>query len=248
MQKVDESILAPAVTESRVIPNGVDLSIFHPSEREAARRAVGLPLEATILLFVSYGIRNNPFKDYETLQSAALLAAAKMRDRNLLLVTIGEKSHHEKMGNLNVHAVPYQSDATLMAYYYRSADVYIHAARAETFPTSVLCALACGTPVVATAVGGIPEQVKGFDASQESGNGATVLNRCTLDEATGALVGPGDAQKLAHSIKYLLRDATVLRRLGENGARDARRRFDLDQQVEHYLNWYKEISLASKSL
>ena len=56
--------------------------------------------------------------------------------------------------------VGHQKSAQTVAQYYQAADVYLHAATADTFPRAVLEALACGTPVVATGVGGIPEQVR----------------------------------------------------------------------------------------
>ena len=57
--------------------------------------------------------------------------------------------------------------AETVAPYYQAADVYLHAAKADNFPRAVLEALCCGTPVVATAVGGIPEQVKGLKISDD---------------------------------------------------------------------------------
>jgi glycosyltransferase involved in cell wall biosynthesis len=53
-----------------------------------------------------------------------------------------------------------QANQESVARYYQAADLYVHAAPADTFPNTVLEALACGTPVVATAIAGIPEQVE----------------------------------------------------------------------------------------
>lgn len=79
-------------------------------------------------------------------------------------------------------------------------------------------ALACGTPVVATAVGGIPEQVR--------------------DGETGFLVTPGDPEAMAKAIMALLTNEALRKRLGGNAAMDARRRFELQFQVKTYLDWY----------
>ncbi|HQD27582.1 MAG TPA: glycosyltransferase, partial [Methanoculleus thermophilus] len=70
MDKVDQSILKPGIVASRVIPNGVDQKVFHPADRTEARRELGLPPNAKILLFAANGIRRNIWKDYKTLQSA----------------------------------------------------------------------------------------------------------------------------------------------------------------------------------
>jgi len=96
-----------------------------------------------------------------------------------------------------------------------------HAARADTIPTTVLEALACGTPVVATAVGGIPEQIE--------------------DGITGYLTPPGDAEAMAGRVVGLLEDEGLRQRMSEQAAEDARKRFDLERQAQEYLNWYEGI-------
>lgn len=68
MEEAKHSILAPAIREARVIPNGVDLAVFKPGDRSHARRSIGLPLDAIVLLSASVGIRGNVFKDYATLK------------------------------------------------------------------------------------------------------------------------------------------------------------------------------------
>jgi len=55
---------------------------------------------------------------------------------------------------VHIQFVPHTLDQRRVADYYRAADLYLHAARAETFPNTILEAMACGTPVIATAVGG----------------------------------------------------------------------------------------------
>jgi glycosyltransferase involved in cell wall biosynthesis len=123
---------------------------------------------------------------------------------------------------------------------YQAADVYAHAARTDTFPNSVLEALACGTAVVATAVGGIPEQVKGLRGVPGA---AADVSRYGAEAATGILVPPGDAGALAAGIECLLRDDLLCQRLSGNAGRDARQRFDLERQVDDHLRWYEEIRL-----
>jgi glycosyltransferase involved in cell wall biosynthesis len=124
----------------------------------------------------------------------------------------------------------------MVARYYQAADVYAHAARAETFPNTILEALSTGAPVVATAVGGIPEQVKGLKYQ----NGAATASYSPKD-ATGVLTPPGDAEALANALRYLLSDDQLLFQLGENAARDARLRFSRESQAEKYMDWYEHI-------
>jgi glycosyltransferase involved in cell wall biosynthesis len=235
MQKVEQSMLAPAVVEARVIPNGVDLAVFHPADRQAVRAALGMPPDARVLLFAANSIRRNIWKDYQTMRAAVAQVAERLHGQSVLFIALGEDAPAERIGQAEVRFVPFQKDPEAVARYYQAADVYVHAARADTFPTTVLEALACGTPVVATAVGGIPEQVKPLRIAN------CELNGPHLDEATGVLLPPRDANGMATSITRLLSNEVLRRQLGENAAKDARCRFDLEWQVKAYLDWYQEI-------
>ena len=231
MRKVESSMLAPAVVDSRVIPYGIDLSLFRPGDKQGARVSLNIPPDARVLLFTADSLQHNIWKDYETARAAVTLAAERLEGR-MLLIALGEAGTDDRIGRAELRCVPYEQDRRAVARYYQAADVYMHSARADTFPNAVLEALACGTPVVATSVGGIPEQVRPLEIGAMSGNDA---------EATGALVEPGDVEGMARAIAKLLADADLRSRLGKNAAADARRRFDLYRQVDDYLTWYTEI-------
>jgi len=228
MKKVEQSILTSAIVDSKVIPNGIDLTIFQPTNKQSARSKLNLPLNAKIILFVASGIRQNIWKDYQTMRSAIMLVAERMNDHPIHFIALGEESPPERIGQAMIEFVPYQQDPKIVASYYQAADLYLHAAKVDTFPNVVLEALACGTPVVATAVGGIPEQVKSL----------TIYDK---EQATGILVNQGDATALADGIEHLIRDETFTLLLAENAIKDTRQRFDLKIQVNQYLNWYQEI-------
>ncbi len=226
MQKVERSMLAPGAAQMRVIPNGVDLTTFHPADKLAARVALNIPPQAAVLLIAANGIRQNQWKDYQTLRAAVARVAAQMPGRAVLFLGLGDDAPPERMGEAEVRFVPFQSEAATVARYYQAADVYVHAARADTFPNTVLEALACGTPVVATAVGGIPEQIRSLPESAE---------------ATGVLTPPGDAAALATAVARLLSDSALQTQLSRHAAADARQRFDFEREVSDYLAWYDEI-------
>jgi glycosyltransferase involved in cell wall biosynthesis len=235
MEMVEQSILAPAVVEARVIPYGVDLSVFCAADKQAIRQTLGVPAGARVLLFVAKGICRNPYKDYRTVRSAVGHIAQRLPGERVLFVALGEAGSRVRIGEAEVRFVPYQKDPKVVARYYQAADVLVHAARADTFPNAILESLACGTPVVATAVGGIPEQIRGL-----RGTGCA-LNEYGADQATGVLAPPGDAEGLAAGVSALLSDDRLCAQLGENAARDARRRFDQSVQVKRYVDWYQEI-------
>jgi glycosyltransferase involved in cell wall biosynthesis len=226
MARVERSIVAPAMSLSRVIPNGVDLSTFRPGDRGAARARLGLDPDARIVLLAANGIRDSAFKDFRTLREAVGRAAEALRSDEVVFLALGEDAPPDRIGRASIRFVPYTSERHLVAAYYAAADVYAHAARAETFPSTVLEALACGLPVVASAVGGVPEQLRDLAEAK--------------DRATGILVAPEDPAALAAALGAVLRDAALRARLGENAARDAHERFGLARQADAYLELYRE--------
>ena len=236
MRKVEQSMLAPAIFDARVIPTGVDLTIYHHGDRSAARIALDLPQDAKILLFAANHVRRNVWKDYNTLEAAIALLATRIEARNIHLVALGENSPDEKIGETQVHFVPHQANPETVARYYCAADVYVHAARADTFPRAVIEALACGTPVVATAVGGIPEQIKPLQ-----GAGSISGRSYSAQEATGILVHAGDAEGMASGIERILSNDPLRHQLSRNATADAVLRFDLRSQAKRYLEWYETI-------
>lgn len=231
MQKVEQSMLAPAVIESRVIPTGVDLSIFHPCDRSKVRAELQLPEDAAILVFAGYAVRRNVWKDYETLRSAIGLLSERLGGRQVLCLAVGDDAPSEQIGGARIIFVPRLKKSEDVARYFQAADLYVHAAAADTFPRTVLEALACGTPVVATGVGGIPEQIRSLDSA--SGPGPA--------KPTGALVPYRDFRAMALAVERFLNDGSLRRRASENAAEDARERFDLVKQADRYLDWYREV-------
>ena len=221
MDNVEESMLTLGMRGSRIIPHGVDLSVFKPVDRQAVRVRLGIPQDAAVLLFAAYGIRRNIWKDYETMRQAVARLAERFGERRVVFLALGEESPPERIGAATVQFVPFQKSPEDVARYYQAADVYVHAARAETVGLVILEALACGTPAVATAVGGIPEQVK--------------------EGATGFLVPVGDSAAMADRVEKLLRDGALCARMREAAAQDALCRFDAGRQAGEYLAWYAEI-------
>src|SRR5947209_3555650 len=138
------------------------------------------------------------------------------------MVALGDDGPPEYMGNAEIRWIPFQKAPATVANWYRAADIYLHAARADTFPNTVIEALACGTPVVATAVGGISEQVD--------------------DGVTGLLAPVGDAAALADAVETLLRDERRLAAMGEAAAEAARGRYDVRAMVESYEAWLSELA------
>jgi glycosyltransferase involved in cell wall biosynthesis len=230
MGYVKDSILAQGVKDAKVIHNGVDLSVFKPNQDKAIRGKLGLPQYGKILIFSASGILKNPHKDYLTIQSAFFRIAERMKPQPLLLIALGEKSAPIKTSNAEIRFIPYIKHEADIARYYQASDLLIHAAKFDNFPTTILEALACGIPVVATEVCGIKEQVKSLTQYHHDAT-----------QATGVLVPKGDAQAMADACVRTLQDETLIKQLGMNAHEDAKKRFSLDKQIDAYLQWYETI-------
>ena len=151
-------VVALGVPEQRVhhIPNGVDLSKFSPGDRAECRSRLGLPQDGHIVLGVG---RLAPVKAYDRLVRALLHL---QQDTSLVLVGDGPEREpiNRLVGELGLSdrvrlagAVPHGDLQT----YYRASNLLAISSHSEGWPTVIFEALACGTPVVANPVGGIPE-------------------------------------------------------------------------------------------
>lgn len=238
MSRVERSILAPALAGGRVIPTGVDLTALYPVEKKSLRQKMGVDPDAAVLLFVAGDLKKNLWKDYATIEKAVSIVGELAPDRPIVFFALGGYEEGvQQVGNAQVVLVPYMHRFSRIVRYFQMADIYLHAARADTFPNVVVEALACGTPVVATAVCGICEQVKsrscpGADPGQKSWG---------PDEATGVLTPPASAEGMAQAVAHLLKEPELLARLSDNAARTARQSYSLDGQVKDYLSFYRQV-------
>ena len=160
------------------VPPGVDHAFFAPGDYRQARRAVGFPADAPLLLFVG---RIQPLKALGVaVEALASMVHGRAGDglyrraggssplRRAILVAVGGPSGPQGEAELTrirrlideldlvdrVRLVPPQRHEMLSTYY-RAADVVLVPSRSESFGLVALEASACGTPVVASAVGGL---------------------------------------------------------------------------------------------
>ncbi len=148
----------------RIVPPGVDHAFFGPGHRPQARRALGLPLDGRLLLFVG---RIQPLKCADVaIETLAELLEGGGEPYRIVVVGGPSGPHGEKaLQRLydvadgrgvrdHVHFIEPQPHE-LLSSYYRAADVCLVPSRSESFGLVALEAAACGTPVVASAVGGL---------------------------------------------------------------------------------------------
>ena len=218
------------VDRVRVVPCGVDVDLFGPGEKSAARTRLGLDAE-WVLLFVG---RTTPVKGLESLLRAlARLRSDGLREARVRLVIVGgdrDERRDDRRGRLRTLAEGLGIDAWLdfrgpqpqlaLPDYYRAADLCLVPSYHESFGMAALEAMACGAPVVASRVGGL----------------ATTIQ----DGVTGVLVPPRDDVALAAAIKSLLGDGARRAALGRQGARWAQS-FAWPSVTRALLDVYEEL-------
>lgn len=145
------------------IGNGVDLAAFAPSDRGAARRRLGLSPEEPAIVAVG---RLDPIKGLDlAIEAMALLRRERSTPARLHLVGEGPARHSLEAlvrergleSSVSFHG---EVSPSSLASWYAAADVVTLLSHSEGCPNVVIEAIACGRPVVATNVGGVPELVR----------------------------------------------------------------------------------------
>jgi D-inositol-3-phosphate glycosyltransferase len=210
-------LYAADTTKMSVIPPGVDVSHFYPIPEDEAKEYIGVRPCDGMLLFVG---RIEPLKGVDTLIEAISIMHQKgfLQERSFCLAIIGGEKENEQQVSVEmkrlrelcnryglndfVTFLGKQGQDTL-PYYYSAAKVVIMPSHYESFGMVALEAMACGTPVVASQVGGLAYLVQ--------------------DGVTGYHVPDQDPQKLGERLMMLLTDTNLRLRLGRQAADYARR-------------------------
>lgn len=203
-----------------VIPNPVDASVFQPHRRAEARRSVGLPASASIILSGAMGGANDPRKGFDLLAKA--LGNLKTVDSDYLPVIFGqeEPSDPDKLGLPTKWMGRIEEDREL-ALLYSAADAMVVPSRMEAFGQTASEALACGTPVIA------------FDA--------TGLKDIVTHRRTGYLASPYSTTDLAHGIKWVVDIERRSQALGQAARERAERLWDSGTVADQYIAAYRSM-------
>lgn len=224
-----------------VIPPGVDLNLFHPIPREEAEAWIGIPQGHQNILFVG---RIEPLKGIDTLLRALALMVKENPDwtRRLCVAIIGgdasvpvEKMEgemvrlhtlREEFGLNDLVTFLGRQEQTTLPYYYSAAQVVVMPSHYESFGMVALEAMACGTPVIASRVGGLTYNV--------------------LHGTTGLHVPERSPEALAEAISRLLTDESLRHRLSEGALQEARHS-GWDQIAGKIIELYQEVLSGQKA-
>jgi glycosyltransferase involved in cell wall biosynthesis len=210
-----------------IIENGIVTDKYMTPREDAVRlirESIGISDGDKVVMIVA-GLR--PEKAHEAvLRAASVLAPSHTHVRFLIVGDGPRRAELEQMAQqLNVadrvHFVGERNDVSDLLH---AADIFIlpsHPA-VETLPLSVMEAMAAGVPVIASAVGSVPDMIE--------------------DGVNGRLIPPADGDRLARVIEELLGDPAATKRIAEAGTRTVLERYTLDRMVENYTKLFAGLA------
>jgi D-inositol-3-phosphate glycosyltransferase len=219
-----------------VIPPGVDASRFYPIPADEAKAFMGIPPDDRLVLYVG---RIEALKGLDVLLEAMgrYCQHSQTDQSHLHLIVIGGdpdassekmstemtrlKELREKYGLEDMVTFRGKQDQDTLPYYYSAAEVVVVPSHYESFGMVALEAMACGTPVVASQVGGLAYLVK--------------------DGVTGYTVPVGDPHELCEHLRDLIEDRTLRKQMGEQAARFALQ-YAWEEIAGKIVELYKEVS------
>jgi glycosyltransferase involved in cell wall biosynthesis len=218
-----------------VVHNAIDpqwgrLQSTNPEQAGKLRESLGIRADKRVILIVG---RLSREKDHESLLDVVwCLRSAARRRAGLHLLVVGDGPERARLER-RIHALDMPEDVTLVGQvpsaepYYGIADVAVLSSLSEGSPNALLEAMAAHVPIVATAVGGIPEMVS--------------------HRASAILVQPGDREGMTNAIAELLADPSLGRELADSAREIVLSRFTPELRAKRLLQIYTAVCEQSPS-
>ena len=232
-----EQYLAAGLPSDRIreAPNGVDADRFRPAtrdERVALRRALGLPVEPPLILFVgTMSSDKQPqilFDAWLQLQqhggvasTLVLVGATDPRQFEAdagLAADIRRRANESGLGDRVIFVAP----TSQIQDYFRAADVYAMPSIREGLPIALLEAMACGLPCVASRLPGATDVM-------------------IEDGVNGSLVPPRDAAAFAVALSAMLGDPARAAQMGAAARRTVQDRYQMQRVADTWLATYEQV-------
>lgn len=211
-----------------VIPNGLDLSIFQMTDKQAARNSLGLSEQSKILLFSGANGLRDYNKGFHHLRSALADLVKAGYGSSLELVIAGSEVQDD-LPDLGVKTSQfgYVSDEHMLNSMYCAADVVVVPSQQENLPNTIMEAMGSGTPCVAFNIGGVPDLIDHLQ--------------------NGYLSQPYDGRSLMDGIVWCLeQNGTDYKHLSRNARLKIESEFSIDCCSRKYLRLYQELAGTEK--
>lgn len=212
----------------RVIPYGLDTEIYKYYEKNLIRDKFNLPQDKLLILFGAENATNDKRKGFHFLQSALdKLKQTNWHDKCELVIFGASQSDVISDLGFNTHYLGRLNNEFTIAQVYAAADVFVAPSIEDNLPNTVLESLACCTPCVAFAIGGMPDMIN--------------------HKQNGYLAQPYNIDDLANGITWVIENQERHQKLCTNAFETIRQKFTLDIQAKSYLSLYEEILAKSSS-
>jgi L-malate glycosyltransferase len=224
-EAIRQMLVSDGVPAERAVTvhEGIDLGRVEAAPPAKLHEEFWLPHHAPLIGNVAALV---PHKGHRHLVEAAAAVVRQMPDARFMIAGEGElrpaverqiKEHHLEK---HVLLAGFRPDVLSL---HKAFDIFVMSSVTEGLGTSLLDAMACGKPIVATATGGIPEDV--------------------VDGQTGMLVPPRDHEAIASAIVKLLKDPAMRQRMGAAGLARVRQKFSAERMVRDTLRVYQRVAL-----
>jgi len=205
----------------QVIPHGVDLTDFSPTDKSVARTYCGIPADAKVILVAAHNLAA-PIKGISPFVTALSTACAERREDNVVLLSFGANAEQLPVNPpLRQVSLGTLSDDRARQLAFCSADIMVSPSRGEAFGLAVAESIACGTPVVAFG---------------DSGSTEIVHNNIS-----GALCRSIDSSSLAQMAIELLNAGPRRLALAQSARQYAERHLSWNAMVDAYVRTYQQI-------
>lgn len=201
--------------EPIVIPNCIDTSIFKPTQKQHARHQLNLPEHEFIVLIGATSL-DDKRKGIEY----AINAFQKLPTAPYVVAIGAANTSLNKPNNIS-HFTGFIKDKSDLALYYSAADIFLFPSLADNLPLTAIESMACGTPVIGFAVGGLPEIVD--------------------HDLNGWLVPSKDVDGLVAGLTIARTDADRLRHWAENGLQKVKACYQPSVFLERHLSLYDSL-------
>ena len=217
--------------EVKVIPNSLETDIFYPKSKNESKEKIGIDKDKITILFgTSY--HNEKRKGFRELLIALEYCKKNdsfneyLKNKKIVVIIFGNPSRELVELDIPIKSFGFIDDDELLATVYSASDFLVLPSLEDNLPNIMIESLACGTPVVAFDIGGIPDVVKnGFN---------------------GFLSPVENLDLLGDNIIKLVTDEKTRKELQNNSHKDLDKMFSLKTQATNYRNLFEELIKNNK--
>lgn len=220
-QAKSSSLLSDSNIE--VIPNGLNISVFQPHEKQLAREILGLPKDKKIIMFGAMNATSDPNKGFTKLKEVLSILKEEEKHREKIILVIFGATEPDEKPELYFETIYLGRiyDEISLAVVYSAADIMCIPSLQESFCQTATESMACGTPVVAFFTSGLIDIVE--------------------HNISGYLAKSYDSGDFAHGVMKLLNNPLFLRKASESARVRAEHRFNISSVTTKYLQLYKKL-------